>query len=67
MSRIEQTAGGCSIVAYTDGAPIWPELEIVANNGEAHVIRVSVAHLHDLRYCIDRVLARLKADGGAGE
>lgn len=59
---VKQSAGDCKIEAWTDGAPIWPELRIIANNGEEHQIRVSVAHLHDLRYCIDRVLAGIGVD-----
>jgi hypothetical protein len=32
---------------------------IRARNGEPHEIRGRIADLHDLRYCIDRVLAQL--------
>lgn len=54
-----QSAGRCTVRAYTDGWPIWPEIEITANNGVVHEVRVGVEDLHDLRYCIDRVLAQL--------
>jgi hypothetical protein len=59
--KIEQTAGACTVSIYTDGWPRWPEFMIIANNGERHTICGSVDHLHDLRYCIDRVLAQLEA------
>lgn len=56
---IAQSAGRCLVRVYTDGSPLWPEIEIEANNGTLHEVRVSVQELHDLRYCIDRVLAQL--------
>lgn len=59
--KIEQTAGRCGVEVYTDGTPFWPEITIEANNGEVVEVRVSVAELHNLRYCIDRVLAQLPA------
>lgn len=57
--KVEQSAGRCRIEVYTEGSPLWPEIEIVANNGEKHRVRVSMGELHDLRYCIDRVLTQL--------
>lgn len=60
--KIEQSAGACTVSVYTDGWPRWPEFVIIANNGEKHTVLGSVDHLHDLRYCIDRVLAQLEAE-----
>lgn len=60
--KIEQSAGGCEICVYTDGWPLWPVLRVKAINGEATEARLCVSDLHDLRYCIDRVLAQLPKD-----
>ena len=57
---IHQSAGDIAIEVYTDGSPVWPTLRISDNRGEGHEIRLSVAHLHDLAYCIQRVLAQLE-------
>ena len=59
MSAVRQFAGKCTVEVYTDGSPLWPEIIIVAANSDLHKVRVSMAELHDLRYCIDRVLAQL--------
>lgn len=62
--KVEQTAGRCKIVVFTDGTPLWPKLTIY--DGErrsgAPEQHLSVADLYDLRYCIDRVLASLPPD-----
>jgi hypothetical protein len=58
MAKIEQTAGRSSVVVYTDGYPLCPEITV----GDANY-RGSVADLHDLKYCIERVLANIPADG----
>lgn len=60
--KIEQSAGACTVSVYTGGWPLWPEFTIIANNGEEHTVCGSVDHLHDLRYCIDRVLAQIEAE-----
>lgn len=57
--KIEQSAGECRIEVYTDGSPLWPELSIVQINGKPLTAKLSVAHLYDLRYCINRVLEQL--------
>lgn len=54
MNPIQQTAGECTVTVYTDGAPLWPEINIAGTKSQT-----SLATLHDLRYCIDRVLAQL--------
>ena len=56
---IRQTAGNCSIEVYTDGWPLFPELTITGLNGDVVSVRVMTGDLHDLRYCIDRVLSQL--------
>jgi hypothetical protein len=61
--RIAQRAGRVAVEVFTDGAPLWPEIEIEANNGEAFRVRISTNELHDLRYCVDRVLAQLASSG----
>ncbi len=59
MARIEQSAGGAMVSVYTDGSPLWPDVSITQANGQVITARVAVNDLHDLRYCIDRVLAQL--------
>jgi hypothetical protein len=59
MSQIEQAAGDVRVRVYTDGSPMATYVTIRARNGEPHEIRGRIADLHDLRYCIDRVLAQL--------
>lgn len=59
---IEQQAGKVAVRAYTDGSPVIIDLTILANNGDDHMIRTRIATLHDLRYCIDRVLAQLGSE-----
>lgn len=56
---IRQTAGNCSITVYTGGSPLFPDLQIKAINGDDYSVKMNVNDLHDLRYCIDRVLAEL--------
>jgi hypothetical protein len=56
---IGQGAGRVEIKAYTDGSPISIVLYVTANNGERVEVRVWEDVLHDLRYCIDRVLAQI--------
>lgn len=46
--KIEQTAGSIKVTGYTDGWPL--SFTVEAPN------RVGIEDLHDLRYCIDRVL-----------
>lgn len=55
---IKQSAGDVSIACHTGGWPVRPEIRIA----DHETIRVHVAALHDLRYCIDRVLAQLPPD-----
>lgn len=62
--KIEQQAGSCRIEVYTDGSPLWPEVSIIGANGSENVSRVRVKDLHDLRYCIDRVLAQIENGRG---
>jgi hypothetical protein len=38
---------------------MWPTITVVQNNGATIELNLSIAHLHDLRYCIERVLAQL--------
>lgn len=67
MGKISQKAGKCEVEVWTDGLPLWPVFRIEAINGEVHEVRVSAAHLHDLKYCIERVLVQLKGmRGGDG-
>lgn len=56
---VQQSAGKVKIDVYTGGSPMWPRIFIVENNGEQHEIHTDVKTLHDLRYCIDRVLNML--------
>lgn len=58
--KVQQQAGNCEVVVYTDGAPLWPDITITAANGDRHKIRATRSELHDLRYCIGRVLAQLE-------
>ena len=64
MSPIRQTAGACMIEVYTDGYPLFPQITIKQPNSDVVVSRGSVADLHDLRYCIDRVLAQIPTPKG---
>ncbi len=59
MSEIVQAAGGSRIGVYTDGWPHWPKVSLTQANGEVVSATITVADLHDLRYCIERVLAQL--------
>lgn len=59
MARIEQSAGACTIVVYTDGSPFWPEITLTSVSGQKVTAMVDVASLHDIRYCISRVLDQL--------
>lgn len=56
---IQQKAGDCEVTIWADGSPAIVDLRVKANNGEVHEVRGTVSHLHDLRYCIDRVLSQL--------
>jgi len=59
---IEQTAGSVGVRVFTDGWPRWPQIEIDTQSGQGVVsCQVGVEYLHDLRFCIDRVLAQLDA------
>jgi hypothetical protein len=53
---IKQTCGQVTISADTHGSPVWADLAI---DGQTVNHRLSVGDLHDLRYCIDRVLTQL--------
>lgn len=59
MSDVNATAGNARIWAHADGWPIWVDLVVSGINGAEVEVRVSTNDLHDLRYCIDRVLAQL--------
>jgi len=51
----DQQAGSVHVKVYDYG-------QVQLNIGHATGIGLRVADLHDLRYCIDRVLAQLPAD-----
>jgi hypothetical protein len=56
MSRhIEQSAGDARVSVWTNGWPRFFDIEIARETSA----RVEVECLHDLRYCIDRVLSQL--------
>lgn len=57
--KVQQSAGKAEVEVYTDGAPLWPRVRLTENNGERHEIHTDIKSLHDLRYCIDRVLSML--------
>jgi hypothetical protein len=57
--KVEQKAGRVGVCVFTDGSPLLPVITIRKSNGELIEARVSMAELHDLRYCVDRVLAQL--------
>lgn len=55
--KIEQAAGqDIRAVCFTDGAPLATSLFI----GNQTVRQLSMNDLHDLRYCVDRMIARLE-------
>lgn len=54
--KIEQTAGNFSFRTYTDGYPLRIEMR---SEVDSFFSTLSVADLHDLRYCADRMLAQL--------
>lgn len=56
---IKQSAGMIAVEAYTDGHPITANLHLQRGGSEAHLRGLGVNDLHDLRYCVDRVLAQL--------
>lgn len=57
---IKQKAGDIEITAYTDGYPIQIVVRLHAGQIDGVDYRLSVNDLHDLRYCVDRVLAQLQ-------
>ena len=64
---ITQSAGRLRLSTSTYGHPYWMELEIDGEkimhpNGAGTHFKPS--DMHDLRYCIDRVLAELEAETG---
>ena len=59
MNLISQSSGDCRVQVETDGSPLWAQLKITKLNGEFANTKITVSDLHDLRYCIDRVLAQL--------
>jgi hypothetical protein len=58
--KIEQKAGKVTITAWTDSSPTSINVEYQQWNGDIDTFRMRPEHLHDLRYCIDRVLAQIK-------
>ncbi|PHP18772.1 hypothetical protein CG471_16015 [Sphingobium sp. IP1] len=57
---IKQKAGDIEFTAYTDGYPIQIVARLHAGQIDSVDYRLSVNDLHDLRYCVDRVLAQLQ-------
>ncbi|WP_343546763.1 hypothetical protein [Sphingobium yanoikuyae] len=57
---ITQKAGEIEITAYTDGHPVQIYVRLHAGQIDSVDYRLSVNDLHDLRYCVDRVLAQLQ-------
>jgi len=61
---VAQSAGDCSVKVYTDGHPLYATIEIDTRSGQGtKSAHVEIAYLHDLRYCIDRVLEQLAHAG----
>lgn len=56
---VHQNAGKVEVEVYTDASPLRPRVFLTENNGERHEIHTDIKSLHDLRYCIDRVLNML--------
>lgn len=56
MAKIEQSAGEFRLETWTDGHPYWIK---VFRDGEELACSLTVSDLHDLRYCIGRMLAAL--------
>jgi hypothetical protein len=59
VSAVRQSAGNCHLEVYTGGSPLWPDLRVMQPNGQKVEVRMTEPDLHDLRYCIDRVLTML--------
>lgn len=54
--KVQQRAGNCHLEVYLEGSPLWPTLTLTKLNGERVEARLSMEDLHDLRYCVERVL-----------
>ena len=54
--RVIQTAGGARLEVFTDGSPLWFQLDFPDRGID--VPALSRDDLIDLRYCIDRMLAK---------
>lgn len=60
VSHLQQNAGKVTIDAFTGGHPIQITVTYDQWNGERTDFRMNPEHLHDLRYCIDRMLAKIE-------
>lgn len=58
MNRYQQSAGEVEITVYTDGWPLRHTVKFGRGHREIEVL-LSTDGLHDLRYCIDRILAQI--------
>jgi hypothetical protein len=56
--RVAKQAGRFELECYTDGHPLWTEIHI---DGGA-IGKFAPEDLRDLKYCIDRMLARIEGD-----
>lgn len=60
--RLEQQAGHVALVARTDGSPIAIDISLIDMfNGTDTTARLSVDDLHDLQYCVGRMLTKIAA------
>ena len=56
--KVEQSAGRFKLSTWTEGWPLWIDFEIDGQKVEGfHLV---ADEMHDLRYCIDRLLAKLE-------
>jgi len=62
MARIEQKAGAFEVSTYTDGVPFFYNFKY---EDEEILHNMRTSDLHDLRYCIDRVLSQVEGSRGA--
>ena len=67
MARIEQKAGAFEVSTYTDGVPFFYSVRHIETYREDDVVlrNMKTSDLHDLRYCIDRVLSQVEGLPGA--
>lgn len=56
--KIAQSAGRVSIEGWTEGYPLFVNL-CIGEDTDRYLHRISLNDLHDLRYCVDRVLAQV--------